>query len=164
MIQSNIDSTNLLILRNKIYQGNLLIEAQKNFDLMGMKIFLLGLQKLNPHFRLKTKFSTKTSRSFLYRRQRSKRFSATLGICTRWKRLAKGCSTRQLKLTIRTAVLSSVICFASSTMFRQKVFIFGLTTFCARISWICWIRRVTHKSTRQPFSSCRRRMPFAFWS
>lgn len=65
MIQSNINATNLLILRNNIYQGNLLIEAQKNFDLMGMKIFLLGLQKLNPHFSAQDKVFDKDFKEFL---------------------------------------------------------------------------------------------------
>ena len=40
---------NSLILRNDIYQSNPLIHARKNFDLLGMKIFMLGLRGLNPH-------------------------------------------------------------------------------------------------------------------
>ena len=40
---------NSLILRNDIYQSNPLIHARKSFDLLGMKIFMLGLRGLNPH-------------------------------------------------------------------------------------------------------------------
>ena len=59
------NSMNSLILCNKVYQSNLLIEARKNFDLIGMKIFLLGLQGLNPHFSLKDKIFDKTFKEFL---------------------------------------------------------------------------------------------------
>lgn len=44
------------ILRSDIYQSNPLIEARKTFDLIGMKIFILGLQGINPHFSTKDKF------------------------------------------------------------------------------------------------------------
>ena len=38
------------IVRGTVYQSNTLIEAQKDFNLTGMRIFILGLQGLNPHF------------------------------------------------------------------------------------------------------------------
>lgn len=44
------------VLRSEICQGNPLIEARKHFDLLGMKIFLLGLQGLNPHFSANDRF------------------------------------------------------------------------------------------------------------
>lgn len=47
------------IFRNNVYQSNLLIDARKNFDLTGMKIFLLGLQGLNPHFSTQDKLFDK---------------------------------------------------------------------------------------------------------
>ena len=43
-------------LRNEIYQSNPLINARKSFDLMGMRIFILGLRGLNPHFSKKDRF------------------------------------------------------------------------------------------------------------
>lgn len=39
-----------LVLRNDIYQSNPLVNARKVFDLLGMRIFMLGLRGLNPHF------------------------------------------------------------------------------------------------------------------
>ena len=39
-----------LVLRNDVYQSNPLINARKVFDLLGIKIFLLGLRGINPHF------------------------------------------------------------------------------------------------------------------
>ena len=38
------------ILRNDVYQSNPLIQARKDFDVIGMRIFFLGLRGLNPHF------------------------------------------------------------------------------------------------------------------
>lgn len=52
---TNDDMLNSPIFCNKIYQSNLLIGARKNFDLFGMKIFLLSLQGLNPHFSIQDK-------------------------------------------------------------------------------------------------------------
>lgn len=42
--------------RGVVYQSNPLIEAQKTFDVLEMRIFILGLQALNPHFSEKDKF------------------------------------------------------------------------------------------------------------
>lgn len=39
-----------LVLRKDVYQSNPLIQARKDFDIIGMRIFLLGLRALNPHF------------------------------------------------------------------------------------------------------------------
>lgn len=39
-----------LILRNDVYQSNPMIQARKNFDVIGMRVFFLGLRGLNPHF------------------------------------------------------------------------------------------------------------------
>ncbi len=44
------------IIRGTVYQSNPLIEARKDFDLTGMRIFILGLQRLNPHFSPRDKF------------------------------------------------------------------------------------------------------------
>ena len=44
------------IVRNDVYQSNLLIQARKDFDLTSMRIFILGLQGLNPHFSPDDKF------------------------------------------------------------------------------------------------------------
>lgn len=46
----------VFVLRNDVYQSNPLIQARKTFDLLGMKIFMLGLCGLNPHFSAKDKF------------------------------------------------------------------------------------------------------------
>ena len=45
-----------LILRNDVYQSNPLINARKEFDALGMRIFLLGLRGINPHFSQNDKF------------------------------------------------------------------------------------------------------------
>ncbi|MBR1646971.1 MAG: replication initiation protein [Selenomonadaceae bacterium] len=65
MVLSDNDVTDSLILCNKVYQSNPLIGARKNFDLIGMKIFLLGLQGLNPHFSLQDKIFDKKFKEFL---------------------------------------------------------------------------------------------------
>ena len=46
-------------LRNFVYQSNPLINSRKIFDLLGLRIFLLGLRGLNPHFSAKDKFYDK---------------------------------------------------------------------------------------------------------
>ena len=65
MMLSNNNVTNLPILCNKVYQSNPLIGARKNFDLIGMKIFILGLQGLNPHFSIQDKIFDKNFKEFL---------------------------------------------------------------------------------------------------
>ena len=50
------EGANKFPLRNEVYQSNPLINARKSFDLMGMRIFILGLRGLNPHFSKKDKF------------------------------------------------------------------------------------------------------------
>ena len=44
-----------LILRTEVCQGNPLIQARKEFDTLGMRLFMLGLRGLNPHFSLNDK-------------------------------------------------------------------------------------------------------------
>ena len=44
------------VLRNDVYQSNTLVQARKQFDLLGMKIFMLGLRGLNPHLSGRDKF------------------------------------------------------------------------------------------------------------
>lgn len=44
------DEEKILVLRKDVYQSNPLIQARKDFDIIGMRVFLLGLQGLNPHF------------------------------------------------------------------------------------------------------------------
>ena len=48
-----------LVLRNDIYQSNLLVDSRKFFDLLGTKIFLLGLRGLNPRFSEQDKYYDK---------------------------------------------------------------------------------------------------------
>ena len=43
-------------LRGEVCLDNPLIEARKNFNLMGMRIFMLGLQGINPHLSTRDKF------------------------------------------------------------------------------------------------------------
>ena len=50
------EEKNVIVLRNDIYQSNPLIKARKTFDILGMKIFMLGLCGLNPRFSEKDKF------------------------------------------------------------------------------------------------------------
>ena len=45
-----------LVLRNDVCQSNPLVNARKVFDLLGMKIFFLGLSGLNPHFSERDKY------------------------------------------------------------------------------------------------------------
>ena len=54
-MQPEIGTKDSLIWHNSVYQSNLLVGARKDFDLLGMKIFLLGLQGLNPHFSIQDK-------------------------------------------------------------------------------------------------------------
>ena len=48
-----------LVLRNDVYQNNPLVNSRKVFDLLGMRIFLLGLRGLNPHFSEQDKYYDK---------------------------------------------------------------------------------------------------------
>ena len=48
-----------LVLRNDVYQSNPLVNSRKVFDLLGMRIFLLGLRGLNPHFSEQDKYYDK---------------------------------------------------------------------------------------------------------
>ena len=50
---------NALVLRNDVCQSNPLVNARKVFDLLGMRIFLLGLRGLNPHFSDQDKYYDK---------------------------------------------------------------------------------------------------------
>ena len=52
----NYTEENSLVLRKDIYQSNPLIQARKDFDMIGMRIFLLGLRTLNPHFSEKDQY------------------------------------------------------------------------------------------------------------
>ena len=45
-----------LVLRKDIYQSNPLIQARKDFDMVAIRIFLIGLCGLNPHFSENDKF------------------------------------------------------------------------------------------------------------
>jgi len=45
-----------LVLRKDVYQSNPLVQARKDFDMIGMRIFLLGLRALNPHFSEKDRY------------------------------------------------------------------------------------------------------------
>ena len=45
-----------LVLRKDVYQSNPLVQARKDFDIIGTRIFLLGLRGLNPHFSEKDKY------------------------------------------------------------------------------------------------------------
>ena len=44
------------VLRKTVYQSNPMIQARKDFNVMGMRVFLLGLCGLNPHFSAKDKY------------------------------------------------------------------------------------------------------------
>ncbi len=46
----------IVVLRNKVYESNELVEARRNFNAIGMRLFFLGLQTLNPHFSDKDKY------------------------------------------------------------------------------------------------------------
>ena len=39
-----------LVLRKDVYQTNPMIQARKDFDVIGMRVFFLGLRGINPHF------------------------------------------------------------------------------------------------------------------
>ena len=61
MIMVRYDAENLsIILRDKRYQGNPLVQARKDFDITGMKIFLLGLRELIPYLSKRDEFLTAT--------------------------------------------------------------------------------------------------------
>ena len=44
------ENDNVLVLRKDVYQSNPMIQARKNFDIIGMRVFFLGLRGINPHF------------------------------------------------------------------------------------------------------------------
>ena len=44
------------VLRDEIYQSNVLLQAQKKFDLLGMRLFLIALSGINPHFSSRDKY------------------------------------------------------------------------------------------------------------
>lgn len=44
------------VLRKAVYQSNPIIQARKDFDVISMRVFLLGLCGLNPHFSNKDKY------------------------------------------------------------------------------------------------------------
>lgn len=46
----------LIVLHSEVYQANPMIQARKGFDLLGMRIFFLGLRGLNPHLSGKDKY------------------------------------------------------------------------------------------------------------
>lgn len=50
------DCGKVLVLRSEVYQANPMIQARKDFDLLGMRIFFLGLRSLNPHLSAKDKY------------------------------------------------------------------------------------------------------------
>lgn len=45
-----------IVLRGDVYQANPMIQARKDFGLMGMRIFFLGLQGINPHLSDKDRY------------------------------------------------------------------------------------------------------------
>ena len=53
MVENGVNS---LVLRDEIYQSNPLIQARKDFDIIGMRIFLFGLCGINPHLSGKDKY------------------------------------------------------------------------------------------------------------
>ena len=46
-------------MRRNVHQSNVLIQGKKNIDLMGMRLFLLALSTVNPHFSVKDKYYDK---------------------------------------------------------------------------------------------------------
>ena len=49
MTKKNTKET-ALVLRKDVYQSNPMIQARKDFDVIGMRVFFLGLRGINPHF------------------------------------------------------------------------------------------------------------------
>ena len=45
-----------LVLRKDVYQANPMIQARKDFDVIGMRVFFLGLRGINPHFSERDKY------------------------------------------------------------------------------------------------------------
>ncbi len=54
--KKEIKEETALVLRNDVYQSNPLISSRKVFGLLGMRIFLLGLMGVNPHFSEQDKY------------------------------------------------------------------------------------------------------------
>lgn len=46
----------IVVLRDRVYESNALIEARRDFNAIGMRLFFLGLRTLNPHFSAKDKY------------------------------------------------------------------------------------------------------------
>ncbi len=55
-MENNKKEESTLVLRKDIYQSNPLLNARKDFDMIAMRIFLIGLRGLNPHFSENDKF------------------------------------------------------------------------------------------------------------
>ena len=72
-----------LVLRNTIYQSNPLIQSKKDFDIIGMRIFLLGLRGLNPHFSEKDKFFDADFKEMFIPTDKLTELFARLGKCLR---------------------------------------------------------------------------------
>ena len=52
----NKNKKTALVLRKDVCQSNPLVQARKDFDMIGIRIFLLGLRALNPHFSEKDRY------------------------------------------------------------------------------------------------------------
>ena len=55
-MKNNKSNETALVLRNDIYQSNPMIQARKDFDVIGMRVFFLGLRGINPHFSERDKY------------------------------------------------------------------------------------------------------------
>lgn len=74
MIKHDADKLSL-ILRDKRYKGNPLFQARKDFDIAGLKIFLLGVQELMPYMEKHDKFLNSEIKELFISKERLKKIS-----------------------------------------------------------------------------------------
>ena len=55
-LMKNNQNETAFAVNNDVWQSNPLVQANKDFDVIGMRIFLLGLRALNPHFSEKDRY------------------------------------------------------------------------------------------------------------
>lgn len=102
-------STASVTLRNEIYQSNVFLQAQKNFDLLGMRLLLIAMSGINPHFSKNDKYYDKEFKMVFIP---TAKLTELLGSSKYLGSLPKAC----LKLTITTMKL------ANNNDFDSKLF------------------------------------------
>ena len=81
------------VLRDEVYQSNVFLQARKDFDLLGMRLFLIALSGINPHFSSRDKYYDK---EFKYTFIPTAKLTELLGSSKYLGMLPKACVKLQL--------------------------------------------------------------------